>query len=127
MLESREVQRFRFSQGKSGISQAVGSAMAELDIVSRTPGILPSPRWPSGYRAYCFTPYQWPDEAWEMASSKLQKHFEVELAKLGVELGEKGFTVRDVRGQERLGFTCRSATSILAFDGGTDAVVTPYG
>lgn len=127
LLEAKAIEQYRFSEAKAGKSRAVGIAMVQLDLVSTSPGTLPS-RWPRGYRSYSFTAYQWPLEVdEERESPKLQEHFEREVAKLGVLLGEGGYQVLDVRGQDRLSFQCCSATTTLAFNGGTDAVVTPFG
>ena len=128
LLEAKAVKVYRFSEGKTGKSQAVETAMVQLDLVSTTPGELP--RWPrtGPFSSYSFSPYQWPaDYNEEKESPKLLKHFETEMAKLDVKLGKDGFEVQDVRGQDRLSFQCSTATATLAFNGGTDAVITPFG
>ncbi|KAL0052479.1 hypothetical protein WJX82_002834 [Trebouxia sp. C0006] len=46
LLEAKSVEEYHFSEGKSGKSNAVGSAMQQLGFVSTTPGVLPG-RWPT--------------------------------------------------------------------------------
>ena len=127
LLAAKSVSEFRFSEGKTGKSKAVGSAMQQLGFVSTTPGVLPG-RWPTGYRNYAFQPFQWPVEPDEARESlKLQAHFQEQLEDLGVAFGQGGFQLLDVRQQDRLGFRCDTDFGTLVFNGGTDAVIVPYG
>ena len=62
LLEARVVQKYTFSHGKEGKSDAVRAAVSQLGLLSFTPGSLPT-RWPQGYSKYAYTAYQhWPDQ-----------------------------------------------------------------
>ena len=127
LLEAKPVSEFRFSEGKSGKSKAVGSAMQQVGLVSTTPGALPG-RWPTGYRKYAFQPFKWPTEPDEIKESlKLQAHFQEQLEQLGVAFGQGAFQLLDVRQQDRLGFSCDTGSGTVVFNGGTNAVIVPYG
>lgn len=121
------MEEYHFSEGKSGKSNAVGSAMQQLGFVSTTPGVLPG-RWPTRYRNYTFQPFLWPSEPDEARESpQLLAHFQQQLEHLGVAFGPGAFQLLDVRQQDRLGFCCDTGSGTLVFHGGTDAVIVPYG
>ncbi len=128
LLEARDVQQYSFSESKSGKSKAVMAALDQLNLKGDTPGKLPT-NWPQGYQDYTFTAYEWPASTCEDTEApKLREHFEGELAKLKVPLGQGGFQVQDVREQhDKLSFQCSPGSATLAFNGGPDAVVTPFG
>lgn len=127
LLEAKSVEEYRFSEGKSGKSSAVGSAMQQLGFVSTTPGVLPG-SWPTRYRNYTFQPFPWPSEPDEARESpQLHTHFQQQLEQLGVAFGPGAFQLLDVRQQDRLGFHCDTGSGTLVVHGGTDAVIVPYG
>ena len=127
LLEAKAVKEYSFSGSKPGKSKAVMAALYQIHLMGDKPGKLP-PSWPQGYENYTFTPYQWPPNIDEQEeSTNLQTHFEGELRKLKVPLGQGGFQVQDVRGQHKLSFQCSPGPTAMSFSGGTDAVVTPFG
>ncbi|KAG5175763.1 hypothetical protein JKP88DRAFT_265713 [Tribonema minus] len=127
-VKAKQEKEYSFSGAATGKPEAVAAMMTSFDLTSIAAGETPT-SWPPGVARKKYTLHTWvsdpPDEPRETPT--LLSHFRSQLQHFGVPLDvPQGFVVRDVRGQHKLSFRTELATGLVAFNGGTDAVVVPY-
>eukprot|EP00611_Tribonema_gayanum_P001371 TRINITY_DN10_c0_g1_i1.p1 TRINITY_DN10_c0_g1~~TRINITY_DN10_c0_g1_i1.p1 ORF type:complete len:430 (-),score=99.20 TRINITY_DN10_c0_g1_i1:61-1350(-) len=128
-VKAKQEKEYSFSGAATSKLEAVEAMMTSFGLVSIVAGETPT-RWPPGVARKKYTLYTWvsdpPQELPETPA--LLRHFRSQLQHFGVPLDvPQGFAVRDVRGQHKLSFRAELSTGPVAFNGGTDAVVVPFG